>query len=66
MVCLGVHIALTEEQCAKFLELESDDARIEYSTKEVEEEWNGALFLQTGRSSFELMTNDVLSQGSNF
>lgn len=50
MGCLGVHIALTDEQRANFLKLDNDNDRIAYLTEEVEEAWDEPHFLETDKA----------------
>lgn len=50
MGCLGVHIALTDEQRTNFLKLMSDDERIFYLQEEVEETWNETYVLPTDKA----------------
>lgn len=50
MGCLGVHIALTDEQRTNFLKLKSDDDRIFYLIEDVEEAWDETYFLETDKA----------------
>ncbi len=50
MSCLGVHIALAEEQRNRLESLESDELRIDYIIEELYEDWDEEHFFETEKA----------------
>ena len=50
MARLGVHFVLTDEQRAKLLSLESDEARLDYLQEDIEQAWDESNVYETDKA----------------
>jgi hypothetical protein len=54
MAHLGVHFVLTDEQLAKLLSLDSDDARLDYMQEDIEQAWDGDNLHETDKAWYAI------------